>query len=191
MPAPRRQRGGRPAMPPCSAGSRPMAGCVALPHRQRAHVHRLRRPDAQGGRRLDRRVAGAAVRRHAGASSFTYAGATWTQGLSDWIGSHPARLVLHRRVPATVVRTIRAKGLALTSRRSTHYNTAMCRARLYRRQGQDGRGVQVETRFIIAKLRNRRRSLSPSTLNAAEPVGQSSNRLCTQVRSRCQQIAQP
>ena len=38
-----------------------------------------------------------------GASNYTYAEATWTQGLSDWIGSHTRTLAFIGGVPAMVV----------------------------------------------------------------------------------------
>ena len=38
-----------------------------------------------------------------GASSITYAEATWTQSLSDWIGSHTRAFTFIGRVPAMVV----------------------------------------------------------------------------------------
>ena len=38
-----------------------------------------------------------------GASSYTYAEATWTQGLSDWIGSHTRAFAFFGGVPAMVV----------------------------------------------------------------------------------------
>jgi transposase len=44
-----------------------------------------------------------------GASSFTYAGATWTQGLSGWIGSRTRSFALIGEAPMMVVWTIRAR----------------------------------------------------------------------------------
>src|SRR6266852_9056380 len=38
-----------------------------------------------------------------GASSYTYAEATWTQGLADWIGSHTRTFAFVEGVPALVV----------------------------------------------------------------------------------------
>jgi transposase len=38
-----------------------------------------------------------------GASSYTFAEATWTQSLVDWIGSHKRALAFFGRVPAMVV----------------------------------------------------------------------------------------
>ena len=38
-----------------------------------------------------------------GASNYTYAEAGWTQGLSDWIGSHTRSFAVFGGVPATVV----------------------------------------------------------------------------------------
>jgi len=38
-----------------------------------------------------------------GASSFTYAAATWTHSLPDWIGSHVRAFGFFRGVPALIV----------------------------------------------------------------------------------------
>ena len=38
-----------------------------------------------------------------GASNYTYAEASWTQGLSDWIGSHTRSFAFFGGVPAMVV----------------------------------------------------------------------------------------
>lgn len=38
-----------------------------------------------------------------GASNYTYAGATWTQGLQDWIGSHQRTFAFPGGVPEIVV----------------------------------------------------------------------------------------
>jgi hypothetical protein len=57
-----------------------------------------------------------------GASSFTYAEATYSQGLSEWIGSHTRSFALIGEAPMTVVWTIRARASprpVSTSRRST------------------------------------------------------------------------
>ena len=68
------------------------AGSVHAPGApgRREAVRGLRRADGAGGRREHGRgAAGADLRGGAGgASSYTYAEATWSQGLADWIGSH-------------------------------------------------------------------------------------------------------
>ena len=48
-----------------------------------------------------------------GASNFTYAEATWTQGLSDWIGAHTRAFAAIGAVPRLLVKP------ACTNRRST------------------------------------------------------------------------
>ena len=57
-----------------------------------------------------------------GVSNYTYAEATWTQGLSDWIGSHTRSFAFFSGVPAMVVsdnlRSASPK-LVFKSRRST------------------------------------------------------------------------
>ena len=56
-----------------------------------------------------------------GASSFTYAEASWTQALADWIGAHVRAFEVIGGVPKLLVRTTprsRSSRLAFTSRRS-------------------------------------------------------------------------
>src|SRR6185503_4435407 len=55
--------------------------------------------DASTGEALTAQLFVAAL----GASSYTYAEATWTQGLSDWIGSHTRTFAFIGGVPAMVV----------------------------------------------------------------------------------------
>jgi transposase len=104
-----------------------------------------------------------------GASSYTYAEATWTQGLSDWIGSHMRAFAFIGGAPAMVVSDNLRSGITKAcfyepavnrtyAEMAAHYNTAIVPARPYR--------AQVATRFIIAKLRNRQFFSLPA-LNAA------------------------
>jgi transposase len=97
-----------------------------------------------------------------GASSYTYAEATWTQGLSDWIGSHTRAFAFIGGAPAMVVSDNLRSGITKAcfyepavnrtyAEMAAHYNTAVVPARPYR---------------AIAKLRNRQ-FFSLSTLNAA------------------------
>ena len=87
-----------------------------------------------------------------GASSYTYAEATWTQGLSDWIGSHTRAFAFIGGVPAMVVTDNLRSGITKAcfyepavnrtyAEMAAHYDTAIVPARPYRaaRQGQ-GRG---------------------------------------------------
>jgi len=102
-----------------------------------------------------------------GASSYTYAEATWTQGLSDWIGSHTRTFAFIGGVPAMVVSDNLRSGITKAcfyepavnrtyGEMAAHYNTAIVPARPYRARDKAKVevAVQVATRFIIAKLRN-------------------------------------
>ena len=104
-----------------------------------------------------------------GASSYTYAEATWTQTLPDWIGSHTRAFAFLGGVPAMIgVRQPQARASprpASTSRRvnrsyaemAAHYDTAILPARPAkpRDKAKVEAAVLLATRWIIAKLRNR------------------------------------
>jgi transposase len=126
-----------------------------------------------------------------GASSLTYAEATWTQGLSDWIGSHTRAFAFIGGVPAMVVSDNLRSGVTKAcfyepavnrtyAEMAAHYNTAIVPARPYRARDKAKVevAVQIATRFIIAKLRNRQFFLL-TALNAAiaELVAQINNRM--------------
>ena len=114
-----------------------------------------------------------------GASSYIYAEATWTQGLSDWIGSHTRTFSFMGGVSATVVCDNLRSGITKAcfyepavnrtyAETAAHYSTTILPARPYRPRDKAKAevGVQVATRFIIAKLRNRQ-FFSLTALNAA------------------------
>jgi transposase len=126
-----------------------------------------------------------------GASNYTYAEATWTQGLSDWIGSHTRAFAFFGGVPMMVVSDNLRSGITKAcfyepavnrsyAEMAAHYNTAVVPARPYRARDKAKVevAVQVATRLIIAKLRNRQ-FFSLSGLNAAiaELVAQINNRM--------------
>jgi transposase len=126
-----------------------------------------------------------------GASSYTYAEATWTQCLADWIGSHTRAFAFIGGVTAMVVSDNLKSGIAKAcfyeptvnrtyAEMAAHYNTAIVPARPYkpRDKAKVEAAVQVATRFIIAKLRNRR-FFSLTALNAAiaELVAQLNDRM--------------
>jgi transposase len=103
-----------------------------------------------------------------GASNYTYAEATWTQALSDWIGSHTRSFAFFGGAPAMVVSDNLRSGITKAcfyeptvnrtyAEMAAHYNTAVVPARPYRARDKAKVevAVQVATRFIIAKLRNR------------------------------------
>ena len=102
-----------------------------------------------------------------GASSCTYAEATRTQGLADWIGSHTRAFAFFGGVPAMVVSDNLKSGIAKAcfyepavnrsyAEMATHYGTAIVPARPYkpRDKAKVEVAVLLATRWIIAKLRN-------------------------------------
>jgi len=114
-----------------------------------------------------------------GASSYTYAEATATQSLPDWIGSHTRALAFFGGVPAMVVSDNLKSGITKAcfyepavnrayAEMAAHYGTAIvpARPRKPRDKAKVEVAVQVATRWIIAKLRNRRFFSLPE-LNAA------------------------
>ena len=126
-----------------------------------------------------------------GASNYTYAEATWTQGLSDWIGSHTRAFAFVGGVPAMVVSDNLRAGVTKAcfyepavnrtyAEMAAHYNTAIVPARPYRARDKAKVevAVPVATRFIIARLRNQQ-FFSLSALNAAiaELIAQINNRV--------------
>jgi transposase len=103
-----------------------------------------------------------------GASSYTYAEATATQALSDWLGSHTRAFAFFCGVPAMVVSDNLKSGITKAcfyepavnrsyAELATHYGTAIVPARPYkpRDKAKVEVAVLLATRWIIAKLRNR------------------------------------
>ena len=114
-----------------------------------------------------------------GASNYTYAEATWTQGLADWIGSHTRTFAFFDGVSAMGVSDNLKSGITKAcfyepavnrtyAEMAAHYDTAVVPARPNkpRDKAKVEVAVQVATRWIIAKLRNRR-FFSLGELNAA------------------------
>ena len=104
-----------------------------------------------------------------GASSYTYAEATWTQGLPDWIGSHTRAFAWFGGVPALVVPDNLRSGVTKAciydpevnrtyAGMAAHYGTAIIPARPYkpRDKAKVEVGVQIVERWVLARLRNRR-----------------------------------
>jgi transposase len=113
-----------------------------------------------------------------GAPSHTWAEATWTQTLPDWIGSHTRAFAFFGGVAAMVVSDNLKAGIAKAcfyepsvnrsyAEMAAHYDTAIVPARPYkpRDKAKVEVGVQVATRWIIAKLR-KRQFFSLAELNA-------------------------
>jgi transposase len=104
-----------------------------------------------------------------GASSYTYAQATWTQSLPDWIAAHVAMLAFFAGAPRQIVSDNLRAGITRAcfyepqvnrtyADFATHYGTAIIPARPYkpRDKAKVEVGVQVVQRWILARLRNRR-----------------------------------
>src|SRR6201997_5233199 len=102
-----------------------------------------------------------------GASSFTYAQATWTQGLADWISGHVGAFEAIGGVPAllvpdnTKVAVIRACLYDPQINRTyadlaTHYGTAVLPARPYkpRDKAKVEVGVLIAERWLLGRLRH-------------------------------------
>jgi transposase len=114
-----------------------------------------------------------------GACSYTYAEATFTQRLVDWIGSHMRAFAFFGGVTAQIVSDNLKSGVTKAcfyepavnrtyAEMAHHYGTAVVPARPRRPKDKSKVevGVQVATRWVIAKLRNRR-FFSLAELNAA------------------------
>ncbi len=104
-----------------------------------------------------------------GASNLTYAEATWTQGISDWVGSHVRAFTYFGGVPVQIVSDNLKAGITKAcfydpnvnrtySDLAAHYDVAVIPARV--RKPKDKAkvevGVQIVQRWIVARLRNRR-----------------------------------
>ncbi|MCH8999471.1 MAG: IS21 family transposase [Proteobacteria bacterium] len=104
-----------------------------------------------------------------GASSYTYAEATWTQGLPDWIGSHTRAFAFFGGVPGQVVPDNLKSGVSRAclydpeinrtyADMAAHYGTAIlpARPRKPRDKAKVEVAVQVVERWVLARLRKRR-----------------------------------
>ena len=114
-----------------------------------------------------------------GASNFTFAEASWTQGLADWIGSHCRAFGYFGGVTAQIVSDNLKSGVTKAcfyeptvnrtyADMAAHYGTAVvpARPRKPRDKAKVEVAVQVAQRWIVARLRNRR-FFSLAELNAA------------------------
>lgn len=102
-----------------------------------------------------------------GASNYTYAEATWTQSLADWISSHVRAFSFFGGVPQLVVPDNLKSGVSRACRYEpllnqsyfemlAHYGCAALPARPYkpRDKAKVEVGVQVVERWILARLRH-------------------------------------
>lgn len=114
-----------------------------------------------------------------GASNYTYAEATWTQALPDWISSHSRAFAFFGGVPEIVVPDNLKSGVTKSCKyepdinptyqdMATHYGCAVIPARVRRPKDKAKVevAVQVVERWILARLRNNK-FFSLSELNAA------------------------
>jgi transposase len=103
-----------------------------------------------------------------GASNYTFAEATWSQGLSDWIGSHVRAFEFGGGLPEVVVPDNLKSGVSRPCRYepelnptyqdlAVHYGVAVLPARVRRPRDKAKVevGVQVVERWILARLRHR------------------------------------
>jgi len=103
-----------------------------------------------------------------GASNYTYAEATWSQGLPDWIGSHVRTFAYLGGVPKLVVPDNLRSGVSKAHRyepdinptyqdMASHYGVAVLptRVRRPRDKAKVEAGVLVVERWILAVLRHR------------------------------------
>jgi transposase len=103
-----------------------------------------------------------------GASNYTYAEATWTQGLGDWIGSHLRAFEFLQGVPEIVVPDNLKSGVTKACRyepavnlsyqeMAQHYGVAVvpARPRKPRDKAKVEAGVLLVERWILAALRKR------------------------------------
>ena len=103
-----------------------------------------------------------------GASNYTYAEATWSQGMSDWIGSHVRAFEFFGGVPLLLVPDNLKSAVSRADRYAPevnptyaelarHYGTTILPARPYKPKDKAKAevAVQVVERWILARLRHR------------------------------------
>ena len=104
-----------------------------------------------------------------GASNYTFAEATWTQSLPDWLGSHSRALAFFGGCPALIVPDNLRSGVSAACRYdpdlnpsyqqwAEHYQVAVLPARPYkpRDKAKAEVAVLVVQRWILARLRHHR-----------------------------------
>jgi len=114
-----------------------------------------------------------------GASNYTYAEATWTQSLPDWIGSHVRTFQFLGGVPELVIPDNLKSGVSKAHRyepdinptyqdMASHYGVAVLPARVRkpRDKAKAENGVLIVERWILAVLRHRQ-FFSLTELNTA------------------------
>lgn len=125
-----------------------------------------------------------------GASNYTFAEATWTQRLPDWIASHMRAYRFFGGVPTLTIPDNLKSGVKAADRyepllnetyeeMAAHYGTAVLPARPYkpRDKAKVEAGVQLVQRWILARLRKRTFfSLAEANKAIAELLGDLNNR---------------
>ena len=104
-----------------------------------------------------------------GASSYTFATLSWSEGLEDWIDAHASALAFFDGAPAAIVPDNLKSGVTKPSRYepginrtyaefAAHYETVILPARVYRPRDKAKveAGVLVAERWILACLRHQR-----------------------------------
>jgi transposase len=104
-----------------------------------------------------------------GASSYTFATLSWSEGLEDWIDAHASALAFFGGAPAAIVPDNLKSGVTKPSRYepginrtyaefAAHYETVILPARVYRPRdkAKAEAGVLVAERWILACLRHQR-----------------------------------
>ena len=104
-----------------------------------------------------------------GASDYTFAEATWTQTLPDWLGSHTRAMTFFGGVPALIIPDNLRSGVSRACRYdpdinpsyqqwAEHYRTAILPARPHkpRDKAKAEHGVLLVQRWILARLRHHR-----------------------------------
>lgn len=117
-----------------------------------------------------------------GASNYTYAEATWSQSLPDWLGSHVRMLAFFGGSPALLIPDNLRSGVSKACRYdpdlnpayrqlAEHYRLAVMPARPYKPKDKAKAevGVQIVERWILARLR-RHSFFSLAELNQAIAV---------------------
>ena len=137
-----------------------------------------------------------------GGSNQTYAEASWSQTLPDWIGAHTRAFAAFGAVPALVVSDNLKSGVIRAcfyepevnrsyAEMAAHYGTAILPARPYkpRDKAKVEAAVLLVQRWIIARLRNRR-FFSLDELNVAirEEVGRLNGRVSRHLGASRQQL---
>ena len=149
----------------CALSIRQATNCLTAVYRRRNYAGQTAATiDPETGEEHEAQIFVATM----GASSCTYAEATWTQSLPDWIGAHVRAFAFFGGVPRLLVPDNLKSGVTSVchyepginetyARMAAHYGVAVLPARARRPKDKPKveSGVLVVERRILAKLRNR------------------------------------